>query len=198
MTHPWSRALRAFGKRMKKPADPIPRWKIVKGDTVQVIDGKKSEIGKSGIVQRVDRRQNKLYVEGVNEHTRRVKDDETGQVQMLQSPAPIHYSNVALLDPKDGHPCRVKLLKVEKEINGVTRRVRERYSTRTGAMIPKPAYERRDGMTRAAYKESHLDTSADVLRAKTYTPTAMTFEESVMKSLIDQGLGVEEASSTSA
>jgi hypothetical protein len=34
---------------------------------VQVINGKPSEIGKSGIVQRVDRRSNKLFVEGVNE-----------------------------------------------------------------------------------------------------------------------------------
>eukprot|EP00045_Choanoeca_perplexa_P000233 m.13491 g.13491 ORF g.13491 m.13491 type:complete len:197 (-) comp10166_c0_seq1:160-750(-) len=195
MSHPWSRAIKAFGKRLKKPAPVIPRWKIVKGDTVQVINGKASEIGKSGVVQRVDKRMNRLFVEGVNEHTRRIKDEETNQVQLMQSPAPIHYSNVALIDPKDGHPCRVKLLQTVVEKDGKETRVRERFSTRTGTLIPKPAFERRDGIIRSAYDDSSLDTPAEVCRERTYVPSALSFEESVMKSLIDQGFG-EQAEST--
>ncbi|EDQ87243.1 uncharacterized protein MONBRDRAFT_33418 [Monosiga brevicollis MX1] len=173
-SHPWSRAARMLGKRTKL-ADPIPKWKIVTGDIVQVIQGPKTEIGKSGKVLRVDRKQNRLYIEGVLEHTRRIRNEETNQTALVQSPAPVHYSNVALLDPKDGLPCKVKTQVIDGE--------RVRYSTRTLSKIPKPHWERRDGISPLTYKDTPLDTSAEVVARETYRPSVLTLEESVLREM---------------
>ena len=99
--------------------------RIVKGDEVVVISGK--DRGKQGTVLRVDPRKDRVYVEGLNiikRHTRpRPGTMEAGGV--IEREGPIHLSNVALRDPKDKKPTRVKTV-VE---NGQ----RMRASARTGA-----------------------------------------------------------------
>ena len=99
--------------------------KIRRDDEVIVMSGK--DRGKTGRVLRVDPKKNRVYVEGLNiikRHTRpRPGTMEAGGV--IEREGPIHLSNVALRDPKDKKPTRVKTV-VE---NGQ----RMRASVRTGA-----------------------------------------------------------------
>ena len=98
--------------------------RIVKGDEVVVTSGK--DRGKQGKVLRIDPRKDRVYVEGLNiikRHTRpRPGTMEAGGV--IEREGPIHVSNVALIDPKDQKPTRVRTI-VE---NGQ----RMRASARTG------------------------------------------------------------------
>ena len=84
--------------------------RIVKGDEVVVTSGK--DRGKQGKVLRVDPRKDRVYVEGLNiikRHTRpRPGTMEAGGV--IEREGPIHLSNVALVDPKDNKPTRVKTI----------------------------------------------------------------------------------------
>jgi large subunit ribosomal protein L24 len=101
--------------------------RIRKGDEVLVISGKDS--GKHGRVLRVDPRKQRVYVEGLNiikRHQRpRPGSMEPGGV--IEREGPIHVSNVALRDPRDNKPTRVKTI----EENGQ----RMRASARTGAKL---------------------------------------------------------------
>lgn len=91
--------------------DLVDRWKILRGDTVQVMTGK--DAGKQGVVKRVLRDRNRLVVSGCNLTKRHVKKtrDRAGFIYTKESP--LHMSNVMLIDPVDGKPTRVKW-KVEK------------------------------------------------------------------------------------
>jgi large subunit ribosomal protein L24 len=77
-------------------------------DDVVVIAGK--DKGKSGKVLRVDPKNDKVYVEGLNmvkRHQRPVPGRPNLEVGVIAKEGPIHVSNVALVDPKDGRPTRV-------------------------------------------------------------------------------------------
>lgn len=78
---------------------------IKTGDKVQVITGK--EKGKQGTVLKAIPRENRVIVEGLNiakKHTRPSMESEGG---IVETKAPIHVSNVQLVDPKSGEPTRV-------------------------------------------------------------------------------------------
>ena len=95
---------RAHGPRPFRPPQPI--LTITKGDTVRVIRGEFK--GKEGKVLRVFPRKARVIVEGINvvkKHKRATEEAEGG---IIQFPAPIHVSNVMLLDPKSGEPTRVR------------------------------------------------------------------------------------------
>ena len=78
--------------------------KIKKGDTVVVRSGK--DKGRSGTVLPKDR---KVVVEGVNVIARHRKPSQANpQGGIDRVPAPMHISKVALADPKDGKPTRVR------------------------------------------------------------------------------------------
>ena len=79
--------------------------KIKRGDTVQVISGK--EKGKRGEVERVIPRENRIVVGGVNERTRHARPTQNNQQGLFTFNAPIHVSNVMLVDPGTGQPTRV-------------------------------------------------------------------------------------------
>ncbi len=91
---------------------------VRKGDTVQVISGK--ERGLTGKVIEVYPDSDRLIVEGVNrikKHTRvgqSARGGKTGGI--VTTEAPIHVSNVMVVDPEDGRPTRVgyRKEKVEK------------------------------------------------------------------------------------
>ena len=86
--------------------------KIVKGDKVVVIAG--SDKGKTGIVQAVYPKLNKVVVEGVNVHKKHKKPTQNqpeGSVEEMY--VPIDISNVAIIDPKTKKASRVGY-KVEK------------------------------------------------------------------------------------
>ncbi len=69
------------------------------GDKVKVITG--SNKGKTGKVSKVLRKENRVIVEGVNivkKHVKPGRTNETGGI--LETEAPIHISNVKLVDEK--------------------------------------------------------------------------------------------------
>jgi large subunit ribosomal protein L24 len=79
--------------------------KIKKGDKVVILAGR--DKGRTGEVLRVIPDENRAVVDGVNvvkRHQRQTKDREAG---IINKPAPIDLSNVALADPKDGKATRV-------------------------------------------------------------------------------------------
>jgi len=95
--------------------------RIRTGDRVMLLSGK--DKGKSGVVLEVRPKEQRVLVEGVNimkRHTKPRPPNEPGGV--IERPAPIHMSNVSLIDPKDGRPTRVRI----KEIDGVRVRVAAR------------------------------------------------------------------------
>ncbi|MEX0966469.1 MAG: 50S ribosomal protein L24 [Bacteroidia bacterium] len=83
-----------------------PKWKIRRNDQVRVISG--NDKGTEGKVLEVLVKEGKIFVEGVNvikRHTKPSAKHPDGGI--LKKEAPIHISNVALLDPKSGEPTRV-------------------------------------------------------------------------------------------
>ena len=81
--------------------------KIKKGDTVVVLPGK--DKGQTGTVEKVMPKDGKIVVEGVNVATRHRKPNQQNpQGGIDRFPAPMHISKVALADPKDGKPTRVR------------------------------------------------------------------------------------------
>ncbi|VVT12463.1 50S ribosomal protein L24 [Erythrobacter sp. EC-HK427] len=81
--------------------------KIKKGDTVVVLSGK--DKGQTGTVQQVMPKDGKVLVEGVNVMTRHRKPSQANpQGGIDRIPAPLAISKVAIADPKDGKPTRVR------------------------------------------------------------------------------------------
>jgi len=113
---------------------------IKKGDLVQVITGKKQDKGgdrgKQGKVLEVLTEQSRVIVEGVNyvtKHSRvgqTQRGTKTGGIETLE--APIHISNVALVDPETKKPTRVGHRVEERTKDGVKRTVRVRYAKKSG------------------------------------------------------------------
>ncbi len=90
------------------------KLRIKTDDTVIVIAGK--DKGKTGRVLRVDTKHDKVYVEGLNmvkRHQRPVPGRPNLQIGVIEKEGPIHVSNVALADPKDGRPTRIGVIRRE-------------------------------------------------------------------------------------
>ncbi len=114
--------------------------KIKKGDLVQVITGaseaRGGDKGKQGEVIEVIAERNRILVEGVNyvtKHTRvgqSQRGGKTGGKETME--APIHISNVALVDPKTKKPTRVGYKTTTVEKRGVTKQVRVRIARKSG------------------------------------------------------------------
>ena len=100
---------------------------IKKGDTVYVNAG--NEKGKTGRVLRVLVSKNRAVVEGLNMVSKSAKPSaKHPQGGIIKMEAPIHVSNLNLLDPKSGKPTRVGRRKNEE---GKT----VRYSKKSGEEI---------------------------------------------------------------
>ena len=98
--------------------------RIKKGDKVVVIAG--SNKGKEGTVSAVLAKENKVVVGGVNVVKKHVKPNQANpEGKIVEKEAPIHVSNVALVDPKTNKPTKVGY-KVE---NGKKVRVAKKSST---------------------------------------------------------------------
>ena len=81
------------------------KFKIKRGDEVVVRTGK--DKGKTGSVRRVLRKEERVIVEGVNMIKRHTRPSQTQPGGIIEREAPIHISNVALADPRDGEATRV-------------------------------------------------------------------------------------------
>jgi large subunit ribosomal protein L24 len=102
-----------------------PKLSIKKGDKVVVIAG--SNKGNSGEVKQVFPKDNRAIVEGLNmvkKHTKATQDNPGG---INEIEAPIHISNLMLVDPKSGKPTRVG----RKIVDGKS----VRYSKKSGEII---------------------------------------------------------------
>ncbi|HTZ02978.1 MAG TPA: 50S ribosomal protein L24 [Xanthobacteraceae bacterium] len=79
--------------------------KIKKGDNVVVIAGR--DKGRSGEVVELRRGDGRVVVRGINLVKRHQRQSASQEGGIISKEAPIHLSNVALADPKDGKPTRV-------------------------------------------------------------------------------------------
>ncbi len=79
---------------------------IKKGDMVSVIAGDSK--GQQGKVLKVDAEKQRAIVEGVNLCKKATKPNaKNPQGGIVEQEAPIHVSNLQVLDPKDGKPTRI-------------------------------------------------------------------------------------------
>jgi len=91
--------------------------KIKKGDNVIVIAGK--DKGKTGTIEQAFPKTEQVLIDGVNVKTRHQKNKRTRSAgQIIEQSAPIHVSNVALLEGKKA--VRVGFL-VEKDGDKTTK-----------------------------------------------------------------------------
>ena len=107
----------------------MAKMSIRKGDRVKVIRGNDKEA--EGTVIRVEREKNRVVVQGVNVRKRHRKPTAAvPEGGIVEFEAPIHASNVMLLDPKTGEPTRVR------SALGADGK-RERISVKSGQAIPR-------------------------------------------------------------
>jgi large subunit ribosomal protein L24 len=100
---------------------------IKKGDTVYVITGESK--GQKGRVLEVDRSKERAIVEGVNLVSKHTKPNaKSPQGGILKKEAPIHLSNLMIVDPATGKPSRVG-----RRLNSKNKLVR--YSKKSGEEI---------------------------------------------------------------
>ena len=108
--------------------------KIKKGDTVQVLSGK--DKGQTGKVIAVNRETGRVTVEGVNRVTRHTKAGQSARGSrtggLVVQEAPIHVSNVAVVDPSDKKPTRIKTRVETVERDGRQKATRVRVGARSG------------------------------------------------------------------
>jgi large subunit ribosomal protein L24 len=103
---------------------------VARGDTVRVVRG--DDKGKEGKIIRVHTKTGRVVIEGVNivkKHRKaRRAEEDSGIIEM---PAPLHASNVMLLDPKSGVPTRIR---ARIDTDGT----KERISVKSGDAFPRP------------------------------------------------------------
>ena len=119
---------RKYAKRHARNAERV-RVHVAKGDTVRVMRGE--DKGKEGKVLRVHTKTGRVVVEGVNivkRHRKARRADE--QSGIIDFPAPIHASNVMLIDPKTGASTRTR---ARLDEDGT----KERVSVKSGEPIAK-------------------------------------------------------------
>jgi len=105
--------------------------RLRKNDRVKVISGNNK--GKEGKILKIYPAKDRVIVEGVNiikRHTRPNQKNPQGGIS--QREAPIHVSNVMLVDPKAGEPTRLGVKVIEEE-GGKKKRMR--YGVKSGEII---------------------------------------------------------------
>lgn len=115
-------------RRHERNAERV-KLHITKGDTVRVMRG--DDKGKEGKVLRVHPKTGRITIEGVNivkKHRKARRENE--QSGIIDFPAPVHASNVMLIDPKSGEPTRVR---ARIDDDGT----KERISAKSGDAIPR-------------------------------------------------------------
>jgi len=127
----YKKADRAKAKGQKRHAQNSERVKlhVTSGDTVKVVRG--DDKGHVGKVIRVYRKTGRVTVEGANivkRHRKARTAEEKGGI--VDFPAPIHASNVMLLDPKTDAPTRTRR---RIDADGT----KERLSVKSGEAIPR-------------------------------------------------------------
>ena len=92
---------------------------IKKGDTVIVLAG--SAKGKSGKVLKVS--ESRAIVEGLNMVSKSTKPSaKNPQGGIIKQEAPIHISNLSLIDPKSGKPTRIAIKREGKTVTRIAKK----------------------------------------------------------------------------
>ncbi len=102
-----------------------PKLSIKKGDKVIVIAG--SNKGNTGEIKQVFPKENRAIVDGLNMVKKHIKATQENAGGINEIEAPIHISNLMLVDPKTGKPTRVG----RKVVDGKS----VRYSKKSGEII---------------------------------------------------------------
>ncbi|XP_058104509.1 uncharacterized protein LOC131248297 [Magnolia sinica] len=110
----------------------IQNWRILRGDNVMIIRGK--DKGETGVIKRVIRTQNRVIVEGKNLVKKHIKQGQGHEGGIFSVEAPLHVSNVQVLDPVTGKPCKVGIRYLE---DGTKVRISRGIGT-SGSIIPRP------------------------------------------------------------
>ena len=118
----------------------MARMKIKKGDLVQVTSGRSQknggDRGKQGKVIAVYPDTRRVLVEGINRVTRHTKAGTTGRGArtggIISQEAPVHVSNVAVVDPETKSPTRVRIRVDMVERDGRQKAMRTRVAVRSG------------------------------------------------------------------
>ena len=137
----------------------LDRWRLVKGDKVQVCSG--PDAGKQGVVKRVVRPYNAVIVDGLNVRKRVITATAQSTGFVKQLPGLIHHSRVALVDPVHNQSCKVKF-GWDEHGNKV------RVSKLSGAIIPKPDSLKAAG-TGNRTVNAQTDTASAAVQRVTYT-----------------------------
>jgi large subunit ribosomal protein L24 len=117
-----------YAVRHARKAERV-RIPVTKGDTVRVMRGE--DAGKEGRIIRVFPKTGRVTIEGINivkRHRKARRAEE--QSQIMEMPAPVHHSNVMLLDPKSGEPTRVRR-RIDDD------GTKERISAKSGDALPR-------------------------------------------------------------
>lgn len=112
---------------MRKQVKSGAKLHIRKGDTAIVIAG--NDKGNKGKVLEVIKDKNRAIIEGVNMITKHVKpsaNNPEGGIEKTE--APIHISNIMLVEPSNGEPTRIGR-KLNEEGKS------QRFSKKTGELI---------------------------------------------------------------
>jgi len=119
--------------------------------------------GKIGTVKRVIRYQNRLIIKGINYIRLQQRSTDKRKAGIFLREAPVHYSNVALVDPSTGKPTKISR---QYLADGTKVRV----AKKTGTVIPKPDIlipkRKRDNFNAIS------DTPANIVLKKTYVSPA--------------------------
>ena len=121
---------RANARNSRRHAIKVERMRmpVTRGDTVRVMRGE--DKGKEGKILRVFPKTGRVTIEGINivkKHRKARRAEE--QSGIIEMPAPVHHSNVMLLDPKSGKPTRIK---ARLDEDGT----KERLAVKSGEAIP--------------------------------------------------------------
>ena len=118
----------------------MARMKIKKGDLVQVTSGRSQknggDRGKQGKVIAVYPDTQRVLVEGINRVTRHTKAGTTSRGArtggLVVQEAPVHVSNVAMVDPETKTPTRIRTRLEMVERDGRQKVTRIRVAVRSG------------------------------------------------------------------
>ena len=116
------------------------KFRIKKGDTVQLISGRSQknggDRGKTGRVIEVNLETQRVLVEGINRIKKHTKVGQSNRGAktggIITTEAPVHVSNVQLIDPETKKPTRVGIRVDTVDRDGRQKLVRVRVAKRSG------------------------------------------------------------------
>ncbi|KAG6532135.1 hypothetical protein ZIOFF_005973 [Zingiber officinale] len=133
--------------------------------SVMIIRGK--DKGETGIIKRVIRSQNRVIVEGKNLVKKDIKQGQGHEGGIFSIEAPLHVSNVQVLNPVTGKPCKTGYKYLE---DGTKVRVSRGLSA-SGAVIPRPEILKERRKPRPSFV-GPKDTPVELVLEKTYDAKA--------------------------